>query len=241
MSPDTRSRGLRLPRSARRAQLLEAAQEVFVELGLPRRRHGRDRRPRRRLQTGALPALPRQARPLPRAAGPALRRARRRLVRAALASTHDNKQRVGRHDRGVLRVRRPRRGAVPAGVRVRPDQRGRGPRARGPVSPGLRRGDRRGDQRGHRPARRPRPTCSGWRCPAWRRSAPGYWLDQGSSIPRDEAARLVAALSWRGLGGFPKAERDGAAPTGGAAPAPSEVAGADPDAAAGEGSDPAAG
>ena len=31
--PDTRGRGVRLPRSARRAQLLEAAQEVFVESG----------------------------------------------------------------------------------------------------------------------------------------------------------------------------------------------------------------
>ena len=33
MSPDTRGRGVRLPRSARRAQLLEAAQEVFVGSG----------------------------------------------------------------------------------------------------------------------------------------------------------------------------------------------------------------
>ena len=33
MTPDTRGRGARLPRSARRAQLLEAAQEVFVEPG----------------------------------------------------------------------------------------------------------------------------------------------------------------------------------------------------------------
>ena len=36
-----------------------------------------------------------------------------------------------------------------------------------------------------------------------------YWLAQGPAIPRDEAARLVAALSWRGLGGFPKADRPG--------------------------------
>jgi len=34
-----------------------------------------------------------------------------------------------------------------------------------------------------------------------------YWLVQGSSIPRDEAARLVGALAWRGLGGFPKIDR----------------------------------
>src|SRR5665647_3531894 len=33
MRSDTRGRGVRLPRSARRAQLLEAAQEVFVESG----------------------------------------------------------------------------------------------------------------------------------------------------------------------------------------------------------------
>jgi AcrR family transcriptional regulator len=52
-----------------------------------------------------------------------------------------------------------------------------------------------------------------------------FWLDQGSAIPRDEAARLVAALSWRGLGGFPKADH------------PVDDTGA----LAGEGSAPAAG
>jgi AcrR family transcriptional regulator len=30
-----------------------------------------------------------------------------------------------------------------------------------------------------------------------------YWLGGNGSIPREEAARLVAQLSWRGLGGFP--------------------------------------
>ncbi|WP_316526434.1 TetR/AcrR family transcriptional regulator [Kitasatospora brasiliensis] len=30
-----------------------------------------------------------------------------------------------------------------------------------------------------------------------------YWLSQGLEIPRDEAIRLVASLSWRGLKGFP--------------------------------------
>ncbi|RKT16049.1 TetR family transcriptional regulator [Streptomyces sp. 1114.5] len=30
-----------------------------------------------------------------------------------------------------------------------------------------------------------------------------YWLSQGLEIPRDEAVRLVASLSWRGLKGFP--------------------------------------
>src|SRR6478609_1644453 len=36
-----------------------------------------------------------------------------------------------------------------------------------------------------------------------------FWLAQRSAIPRDEAARLVTALSWRGLGGFPKTGKDG--------------------------------
>ena len=30
-----------------------------------------------------------------------------------------------------------------------------------------------------------------------------YWLADGGSIPRDAASRLLASLSWRGLGGFP--------------------------------------
>jgi AcrR family transcriptional regulator len=31
-----------------------------------------------------------------------------------------------------------------------------------------------------------------------------YWLDSSGSIPRDAAAELVATLSWRGIRGFPK-------------------------------------
>jgi AcrR family transcriptional regulator len=30
-----------------------------------------------------------------------------------------------------------------------------------------------------------------------------FWLAQGSDIPKDEAVRLVSSLSWRGLKGFP--------------------------------------
>ncbi len=30
-----------------------------------------------------------------------------------------------------------------------------------------------------------------------------YWLADNGSIPRDAASRLLASLSWRGLGGFP--------------------------------------
>jgi AcrR family transcriptional regulator len=33
-----------------------------------------------------------------------------------------------------------------------------------------------------------------------------YWLQSGRVIPRSEAQRLAAQLSWRGIGGFPKHE-----------------------------------
>ncbi|MER8183596.1 TetR/AcrR family transcriptional regulator [Kitasatospora sp. NPDC094015] len=35
-----------------------------------------------------------------------------------------------------------------------------------------------------------------------------YWLSQGQEIPRDEAVRLVASLAWRGLKGFPMHPND---------------------------------
>jgi len=38
-----------------------------------------------------------------------------------------------------------------------------------------------------------------------------YWLLAGGSMDRDHAARLAAQLAWRGLGGFPKAEHGEAA------------------------------
>ena len=33
------------------------------------------------------------------------------------------------------------------------------------------------------------------------------WLAQGAGMPREDAARLIGQLAWRGLGGFPKIER----------------------------------
>lgn len=36
-----------------------------------------------------------------------------------------------------------------------------------------------------------------------------HWLTQGRSIPQDEAAELISALAWRGLGSFPKVAGDG--------------------------------
>ncbi len=34
-----------------------------------------------------------------------------------------------------------------------------------------------------------------------------YWLSRGAQIPRAEAARIVGQLAWRGIGGFPKSEQ----------------------------------
>ncbi|TDU04349.1 TetR family transcriptional regulator [Streptomyces sp. 846.5] len=36
-----------------------------------------------------------------------------------------------------------------------------------------------------------------------------FWLAQGRTIPKDEAVRLVSSLSWRGLKGFPMHGGDG--------------------------------
>jgi AcrR family transcriptional regulator len=36
-----------------------------------------------------------------------------------------------------------------------------------------------------------------------------HWLAQDSDVPRDEAAKLVGALAWRGLGSFPKVGGEG--------------------------------
>jgi len=33
-----------------------------------------------------------------------------------------------------------------------------------------------------------------------------YWLDQGSALSKDEAVAMVSALSWRGIGGFPRTD-----------------------------------
>ncbi|MEO3938289.1 TetR/AcrR family transcriptional regulator [Dermatophilaceae bacterium Soc4.6] len=39
-----------------------------------------------------------------------------------------------------------------------------------------------------------------------------YWLSQGSTVPQAEAARIVGQLAWRGIGGFPKAGAEPGSP-----------------------------
>ena len=159
MSPEQsgtdNARGQRLPRSARRAQLLEAAQAAFVESGYHAaamddiaERAGVSKPVLYQHFPGKLELylalLDKHSEGL------------ELLVREALASTHDNKERVYASIARLLRLRLARRRRLPADLRVRPDQRVRGAQPPGRRRPGLRRGGGRGHRRGHRPARRGR-------------------------------------------------------------------------------------
>ncbi len=42
-----------------------------------------------------------------------------------------------------------------------------------------------------------------------------HWLAQGAAIPQEEAARVVGTLAWRGLGSFPKVAGEGSEPEAG--------------------------
>ncbi|CAA9314607.1 MAG: Transcriptional regulator, AcrR family, partial [uncultured Nocardioidaceae bacterium] len=95
---------------------------------IPRRRDGRDRRPRGRLETGPVPALPREDGALPGAAGPVLRERRGRRAPGAGLDRGQQGTR-GRHGGGVLHLRGRRASRLPAGVRERPHQRAPGTRA----------------------------------------------------------------------------------------------------------------
>jgi AcrR family transcriptional regulator len=239
MSPDTRSRGLRLPRSARRAQLLEAAQEVFVGSGYHAaamdeiaERAGVSKPVLYQHFPGKLDlylAL------LDQHSGELVS-----LVRAALASTTDNKQRVAAtiaaYFEFVARDGAPFRLVFESDLTNEVAVRERVDKVSQDCAEAIAEVISEDTDLPGAEAHLLGMAMSGMAQVCAR-----FWLDQGSAIPRDEAARLVAALSWRGLGGFPKAERDGHAPTGGPGPAAPEGAVTDPGADAGEGSVPAAG
>ncbi|GAB2687292.1 TetR/AcrR family transcriptional regulator [Thalassiella azotivora] len=201
---DTRARGARLPRSARRAQLLSAAQEVFVENGY--HSAAMDEIAER---AGVSKPVLYQHFPgkldlylaiLDQHIGELLAD-----VRAALESTTDNKQRVAAtiaaYFRFVDREDAPFRLVFESdltnddGVRERVDTVERScAHAIADViteDAGL---------------ERPEAELLGMALAGMAQVTARYWLQSGRSIPRDEAARLIAQLSWRGIGGFPKAE-----------------------------------
>jgi AcrR family transcriptional regulator len=201
---DTRARGARLPRSARRAQLLAAAQEVFVENGY---------------HSAAMDEIADRAgvsKPVLYQHFPGkldlylaiLDQHVNELlddVRAALESTTDNKQRVAEtiaaYFRFVDRDDAPFRLVFEsdltndAGVRDRVDRVEQScAKAISDVirqDAGLDRGE---------------AELLGMALAGMAQVTARYWLQSGRNIPRDEAARLIAQLSWRGIGGFPKTE-----------------------------------
>jgi AcrR family transcriptional regulator len=207
ISSDTRGRGVRLPRSARRVQLLRAAQEVFVESGYHAAamddiadRAGVSKPVLYQHFPGKLDlylAL------LDQHSGELLG-----LIRTALASTTDNKARVAAtiaaYFEFVDRDGAPFRLVFESdlnnetAVRERVDKLSED--SAKAIAEVIKEDTDLPDDEAH---------LLGMALSGMAQICARFWLSQGSSIPRGEAARLVAALSWRGLGGFPKIEREG--------------------------------
>lgn len=208
--PDPRSRGLRLARPARRAQLLEAAQEVFVESGYHSAAMD-DIADRAGVSKPVLyqhfpSKLDLYLALVDQHSGELLD-----LIRAALASTTENKQRVAAtiaayfefvdRDGAPFRLVFESDLANEDAVRERVDKVSRD--SAEAIAGVIREDTDLPEAEAH---------LLGMALSGMAQICARFWLSQGSSIPREEAARLVATLSWRGLGGFPKIEREGSGP-----------------------------
>ena len=201
---DTRARGARLPRSARRAQLLGAAQEVFVSRGY--HAAAMDEIAER---AGVSKPVLYQHFPsklelylaiLDQHTGELLEG-----VRAALESTQDNKQRVAAtidaYYRFVAREDAPFRLVFEsdltndAGVRERVE---RVELACAQAIAGVIQEDT--------GLSRAEAELLGMGLTGMAQVTARYWIGSGGTIPRDAAAALIAQLSWRGIGAFPKTD-----------------------------------
>ena len=194
-----------MTRSARRAQLLDAAREVFGA-------HGYHAAAMDEIAERAGVSKPVLYQHFPgkldlyRAAR-AGRRGRHGAHGARrIRSTTDNKARVQATIQAYFDFVSSRDGAMPPGVRDRHagdarDRRARGPRRRRTAS-----------------TRSPRPITNdaGLEPERARLLAVGlvglsttaarYWLDAGLQPPREDAITLMSQLAWRGIGGFPRQE-----------------------------------
>lgn len=201
---DTRARGARLPRSARRAQLLGAAQEVFVENGYHSAAMDEiaDR-------AGVSKPVLYQHFPgklelylaiLDQHTGELLDD-----VRAALASTHDNKQRVAAsidaYFRFVDRDDAPFRLVFESDLTNDPGVRERVERVELLCAQAIA-----GVIEEDTELSRPEAELLGMGLTGMAQVTARYWIGSGGSIPRDAAAALIAQLSWRGIRAFPKAD-----------------------------------
>lgn len=213
MRSDTPGRGVRLPRPERRAQLLEAAQEVFVESGYHvavmddiADRAGVSKPVLYQHFPGKLDlylAL------LDQHTGEL-----QELIRTALASTTDNKKRVAAavaayfefvdRDGAAFRLVFESDLTNEDAVRERVDKVSQDSAVA--IAEVIKEDTDLPDAEAH---------LLGMALSGMAQICARFWLSQGSSIPRGEAARLVATLSWRGLGGFPKIAREEPGPDAG--------------------------
>lgn len=204
-SSPTRGRSARLPRTARRAQLLVAAQEVFVRAGY---------------HAAAMDEIAEQAgvsKPVLYQHFPSKLELYLALldqhtesllaaVRQALASTHDNKQRVAAtmaaYFEFVDREGEPFRLVFEsdltneAAVRERVDAVTE--RCAEAIAEVI-------SEDTDLPAGQ--AMLLGVALTGMAQVTARYWLSDEGTIERDSASRLIGQLSWRGLGGFPKTEQ----------------------------------
>ncbi len=204
MAAQTRERGTRLPRSARRAQLLAAAQEVFAERGY----HATAMDEIADTAGVSKPVLY-QHFPgkldlylaiLDLHTGELLD-----AVRTALDSTSDNKARVAAtiaaYFAFVDRDDMPFRLVFESDLTNDPGVRQRVERMQSATAAAV--AEVIGEDTGLDPAE---ADLLGTALTGMAQVTARYWLQTGGRIPRDAATRLLAQLSWRGLGGFPKAD-----------------------------------
>jgi AcrR family transcriptional regulator len=199
---DTRARGTRLPRSARRAQLLGAAQEVFVAQGYHAaamddiaERAGVSKPVLYQHFPGKLDLylalLDQHVEALVAA------------VRVALAATTDNKARVAGTIEAYFRFVDEDGGAFrlvfESDLTNQPEVRERVEGVTVACADAISEAIR--DDAGL-PAEQAKLLAVGLTGMA--QVSARYWLATEGSIPRDAAARLLASLSWRGIGGFPR-------------------------------------
>ena len=196
---DGPTRGQRLPRSARRAQLLEAAQAAFVEYGYHAAamdeiadRAGVSKPVLYQHFPGKLDlylALLDQHRTLLEDA-----------VRSALASTNDNKQRVvacvGAYFEFVSRQGAPFRLLFESDLTNEPAV---AERIEGVALTC-------GEALAQVIAADTDLSDADAHLLGMAQVSARYWLSRGDQVPREEAARVVGQLAWRGIGGFPKSE-----------------------------------
>jgi AcrR family transcriptional regulator len=215
-TPDTRPRGTRLPRSARRTQLLGAAREVFVAQGY---------------HAAAMDEIADRAgvsKPVLYQHFPGKRELYLALlelhssellggVRQALASTSDNKLRVAATIQAYFEFidseSEAFRLVFESDLRSDPDVRAMVDRVAFGCASAI--AGVIEEQTGLPPEE---AELLGVAMAGMAHVTARYWLESGRKVDRLHADRLLAQLSWRGIRGFPRSGEDGGTGGDGAAP-----------------------